>query len=247
VGSTQRGHVSRIGDLEPNPNNQEQESYWRKKKRAPAKAYEQYEHSTDGQHRTAEQYNWRRQNMLTFFTTVAAIFAAVFAFKTFIQAKRQADIAQNALIASSRPWVRTIDATVTKLEVQKDQVFAWVDFSYKAIGPSPATAVMISPKLLIPSAEPFAFEEVRKLCAEEKASGEVTGDALFPGEDGNITNGFGRPMSELISARDAILRRTISGWAQGFGDEEARSVAPQLARAANFTDFGIIVCLLLHR
>ncbi len=69
---------------------------------------------------------------------------------------------------------------------------------------------MVSQKLLIPSAEHFAFEEVRKLCAEEKASGKVTGDALFPGEDGKITRGFGRPMNELISARDAIFRQMIN-------------------------------------
>ncbi len=31
---------------------------------------------------------------------------------------------------------------------------------------------------------------------------------------------------------------------QAFGADETKSVAPQLAKAANFTDFGLIACLI---
>jgi hypothetical protein len=70
------------------------------------------------------------------------------------------------LIASNRPWVELTAIKVTRLEVKKDQVLVWVDFSFRNIGHSPAQVVSIFPELLIPEAQPWGFKEARRICAD---------------------------------------------------------------------------------
>ena len=142
-------------------------------------------------------------------------------------------IAQSALVASSRPWVQITDAVVTKLEVQADQVSVWAEFFVQGIGPSPATAVAISPALLVPGLERWPHVETRRLCSEVKTINKVVGYALFPGDVGKLSMNFGRPMRDLIAGRDAHTREMIEGWRSAWGEEEAERLAAGLAQTAN--------------
>jgi hypothetical protein len=88
-----------------------------------SRRYADYDHPTEHEHRTAEQFNWRNANRLNVFIAVAAGVAAIFAAGSFYETRRQADLASKALIASQdaaeaarmqaenmdRPWVKLID------------------------------------------------------------------------------------------------------------------------------------------
>ena len=80
----------------PKPSYEHGESNEEPKHMPPGNIYEHYNHSSEGEHRTAEQFNWRWQNTLTKITILFAATVAFFAIKTYGETKRQADAACKA-------------------------------------------------------------------------------------------------------------------------------------------------------
>ena len=74
-------------------------------KHAPACRYKGHNHSSEAEHRTAEQYYWRWSLFLNWLIFFVAFGAASFAYKTFVQTKRQANVAQWALAETDRPAI----------------------------------------------------------------------------------------------------------------------------------------------
>lgn len=64
---------------------------------APGHKYKNYSHSTENEHRTAEQFKWRQERVLGSLTTLFSFCAALLAGLTFRETRRQADIAQDTL------------------------------------------------------------------------------------------------------------------------------------------------------
>lgn len=77
----------------------------RSKKKPPGYRYSHYDHPTEEQHRTAEQFAWKAAKNLGVWTGVAASVAALFAVWTWVETKRQADTADLALVAVQRAYV----------------------------------------------------------------------------------------------------------------------------------------------
>lgn len=80
--------------------------------RAPAKAYEDYDHATEQEHQTAEQKHWSRTNVISWFTLGFTVIAAVSAAGAFLQTRRQADSAEKQLTLSREQEVSQLRAYV---------------------------------------------------------------------------------------------------------------------------------------
>ena len=73
--------------------------------RPPSHRYSHYDHPTEEEHRTAEQFSWRYGYALNVGVAILTLIGASFAVGTYLQTKRQADIAQKALAESDRPLI----------------------------------------------------------------------------------------------------------------------------------------------
>ena len=161
------------------------------KKKTPGHRYKGRDHPTEEEHRTAEQYNWRRENILAFLTTLFAAGAVVFAFKTFVQTKRQADIAQTALVASTRARLKiTAVSNVVLNAAGEHGVVAWFTsiVNYRNYGQSPAENINFTPHIFVVGAGPSPEET----CRRDKSSVESFGssaDVVFPQDDGGKWSG----------------------------------------------------------
>lgn len=88
-----------------NLSDEHDETQEKSNKIAPDRRYKQYEHSDEPEHRTAEQYNWRRQNALSLLVIIFSGSAAIFTAKTYLETKRQADISYESFVESNRPII----------------------------------------------------------------------------------------------------------------------------------------------
>jgi len=79
-------------------------------RRAPSHKYKNYDHPSENEHRTAEQFNWKITNRLNVFIIFFTFGTAVFAGLAYFQAKRQADA----------EWQQTI--------ITKAQIAAYINF-----------------------------------------------------------------------------------------------------------------------
>ena len=196
-----------LWERDPNTGNEKQKPQWRKKKIAPAKAYEQYDHSTDGQHRTAEQYNWRRQNWLTFLTTIFTALAVVFAFKTFIQTRRQADIAQTTLIASTRPWVQIDSIEVHDFFIFANELVTNVLVHYSNVGHSPAQSIAMKAEIFVGGA---SVADAANQCPKELIENRFTSTkSVFPNQTGGDWSNLHVPNLDRIKINGYPTRYVV--------------------------------------
>lgn len=112
----------------------------RPRKAAPAKIFESYDHASDKAHQTAEQFNWKFARNVGAATLIFSIVAAGGTVGAFIETWRQANVAQEALIAGDRPW---LEVTVRPVAVTLTPNFNIVtlDIRAKNYGHSPAQTV----------------------------------------------------------------------------------------------------------
>lgn len=82
---------------------QEKRRYYSKE--APAKKYEHAKHATDGEHRTAEEYQWRIDSRMTALTTSFAAVAVILTYCTFQATREQAQDGHTNLILSQSAFV----------------------------------------------------------------------------------------------------------------------------------------------
>jgi hypothetical protein len=97
---------------------------------------------------------WNRRTAIAVFIYTALTLAIVvlsagstwFSYKSAVasqgaalQAHRQADIAQDALVASSRPWIKVTDAHLVGIQIINAEMFISIEVDIENIGHSPAT------------------------------------------------------------------------------------------------------------
>jgi hypothetical protein len=105
-------HQETANELESHTEDHPQSS---KAKFPPSQRYADYTHPTEHEHRTAEQFNWRKANRLNIFIAVAAGIAALFAAGSFVETRRQADAADATLRETRTANTRADDATKRQL------------------------------------------------------------------------------------------------------------------------------------
>ena len=74
-------------------------------KTSPSYRFRNYRHANEDEHRTAEQYFWRRSFWLSVATTLAAVTAAIFAVLGWQQARHQTNDAHESLVLSEAAFV----------------------------------------------------------------------------------------------------------------------------------------------
>ena len=144
-------------------------SHYKKKKRyrpkeAPAKRHENASHATDEEHRTAEEYQWRIDGHMAKLTTLFAFVAVVLTYCTLQatqeqvsdghlalgEARKQTNIAQENLIATTRAWIHL---SIDPSSMSANWVPAGLDIQIPVIqdnqGNSPALAEAVQPFLFM--------------------------------------------------------------------------------------------------
>ena len=181
---------------------QSQTPAYTKKRKAPARRYENHEHATEDEHRTAEQFNWTRINAIAGMTVFFAGLAAFFAFQTYRATEIQAVTAQKSYTASLRPWVfiskRDAQSGLHFLSVGNPTIIVYVDLA--TIGQTPALRVGSFTKML-PYEDASTLPYQRSFCIENKDLYEkdshqknpVTGQTFFPGQPEQKLALFGLP------------------------------------------------------
>ncbi len=117
---------------------------------APARRFNDTEHATEEEHRTAEQYNWRLYNRISGATVFFAAIAAFYAYQSYTEARRQAneserqtEIARKAFIAGNRAWLDLSVEIISDLEPQIDGEHIAVRVKSQNFGHSPALNVVV--------------------------------------------------------------------------------------------------------
>lgn len=175
----------------------------------PSHRYKRYNHPSEEEHRTAEQYNWRYGNSLNALIFIAASVAAIFAGLTYYQTRRQADIAQDALFASVRPWMEIEDIEPAS-GVRWDASGASIAFDYKIknVGHSPAIAVDVQGELY-----PYAFKgptpqvETMRFCRQSESwfpPSAARFGILFPDQSTSGGAGYVATMADIDRQRQSI-------------------------------------------
>jgi hypothetical protein len=108
-------------------------------------------HPTEEQHRSAEQTNWGRQNRINLIIIVLTVIAVEFSYNTFVQTRRQADIAKEAYLASKRAWmdVSVVDDSVEFRWDLNDVPTIGAELTGINQGNSPALEASVSPALVV--------------------------------------------------------------------------------------------------
>ena len=137
---------------------QKENSQTRPEKKPPGYRFRHYDHPTEEQHRTTEQFAWRTAKNLGVWTGVAASLAAVFAFWTWYETRSQANAAwdqartaREALIDSNRAWFNiSVDLSDTSLK-WKSEIGVTLYTKVKGVnsGNSPSIDTMMFADLLV--------------------------------------------------------------------------------------------------
>lgn len=189
----------------------------------------------DGQHAPKSRIEWTREQSLAWWANVASfvnVGATLAAFVLLVQTlrvtqdtlavsqraaeetRRQADIAQEALIASSRPWIMLTDVKPDSFSSDDETGVALrVNMTVKNVGHSPAQNVSVTGRLLIDDFDPPPDQAMMSICQEPRnGSFIIPGQALFPDRDQDIYEGVGYPFvihaEKVWEARAARINST---------------------------------------
>lgn len=133
-------------------------------------------------------------------------------------AKKSADVAQNTLIATQRPWISVKIELVSPLRFSEKDVKATFRFTLKNVGVSPANNVYVDPLLVPTFGEPG--EALQKLQADYRGRKltdvQIGGLSLFPGDfeteniDVTLTREVDRNAREAKNVPPNTLKDSLS-------------------------------------
>lgn len=166
------------------------------------------------EHQAAERGYWRSSlrvsKVATFASTASFVFAGFalwFSYDATREATRQADIAQKALAASTRPWMQAKEFSIERAAVSEGRAVFSTKLVLKNVGSTPALVVYVRPTLLTADMDPYPRRLVRGACSRAKEIHEpVFNTVVFPGEERTITAAdlhFSVALGEVRRAREA--------------------------------------------
>ena len=178
------------------------------KPKPPGHRYNCYEHPTEEQHRTAEQFSWRNSLVLNVGIAIAAAFTVLFAAGTYWQTRKQTDIASKQLtiaLGADRAWISPIGATVNNSPSVGEPLSLSVD--YQNTGRSPALGMRENHLTGHVSMPDFANGEYPAIPENQQCIG------LEPSEGTKVTypasGGFERLSFEI--KKNAVTQEMLSG------------------------------------
>jgi hypothetical protein len=226
-------------------------------------------HPSDGEHRTAEQRNWTRQNLISvvtlFFTLVAAagaVWSYVNSNSALVEARKQTNfariavdqykiqaseakiqtgIAAQALVTADRPWVDA-DVKVTRLVIDKDQISIWFSFTYRNVGRSPAQQVSAMPHVILTDRP--SFSPAKADCDGVKDHPNlIKGNAVFPGSAPPTTIETGIPMREVKAFSNERYASSIRDEMQAFPEDLTPEYQRGLEKDSRMVSLGVVGCV----
>lgn len=213
-------------------------------------------HPQEEHHRRHEGWYWLASIFLSLAIAIGAGLSARYAYRAAseaheqaMQARRQADIARDTLVASNRPWVMLTDINPVSLSSDDGAgVHFWVKVSVKNVGHSPAQNVSISGRLLIGDFDPPPNEAMVTVCREPQSSSFIIpGRVLFPDQAQNIygdtPSSFGIEADRVWAARAARIKSTYD-MKMAFGNaERAQAWANELAKFPFYAPLNFVGCI----
>lgn len=150
--------------------------------------------SGDDEHQREERRYWRRSIVISKVATAVTAGGLVFAglafiagYRAMIETRRQADTAQEALIAADRPWIKVLELSGPRIEVRDNAVFLRAGLKVKNIGRSPAQHAFIRTKLSPDGSVMDDARETEMLCRNAAARGIPPFETLiFPDDESSI-------------------------------------------------------------
>ncbi len=224
----------------------------------------------DGRDTPKGRVNWTREQRLALWANVASfvsVGAALAAFVLLVQTlhitqntlavsqraaeetQRQADIAQDALIAGNRPWVMLTD--VKPVNLVSDNEFG-VDFrvsiSVKNVGHSPAQNVSVSGRLLIGEFDLPPDQVMASECQKPRdGSFVIPGEAVFPDQtqdlNGGVAEAFGIGAEKLWEARAARINSAREYNATVGRPDRAQAWAEELSKFPFHAPLSLVGCI----
>ena len=187
--------LAQLKNLFPNSYEHHSDAEKRRHKKAPAHRYKNYHHSTQEQHRTAEEVNWRRQNI---WTRVAVVFAAGAFGATFTQAWIARDTERQQL----RAYV-SVDPTNKPILVLGQPAIA--DVELRNSGQTPARDIALCGNIII-----VTNDEITSAANDPTVYDyEVSLGSIFPGKErvGHLTtsNAVTQPDLNAVGMGDKFI------------------------------------------
>lgn len=199
---------------------------------------------------------WTRSEVIGAISAGATLAGSLFAALALIaalqavgQASRQADIAQNALTASSRPWVMLAEVKPERLASDDEAgVIFWVNISVKNVGHSPAQNVSVSGELLIGDYDPSPDQAMANVCQRpRRGSFIIPGRVLFPDQtqsiQGEIPNAFSIRGKKVWAARAAHIKSSHDYEMAREKPERAQALAEALSKFPFHAPLSLVGCI----
>jgi len=213
---------------------------------------DQHADAGDERHKRGERVYWWVTGTTSVSATIAAAAAAWFANGAFTETRRQADTAQQALVAADRPWIKVVDFTAHGIKVEEKVVWAHATIQVKNIGRSPAQHTFVRVKLIPDPSMLEEPDEAVRLCREAEDEPRWWANRLiFPDDTAAFREAAASEMRDVLDQRDAKLRWEREQIAGITGDgpvaRAIREVAEEGLRAKEsqplYAGFALVGCI----
>ncbi len=178
---------------------------------APRPSAGEHDAARDERHKRGERIYWGVTGAASILATGATCFAAWFAWGAYTAAlnavsetRRQADIAQDALVASTRARLKitSVESVTAKRREGDPAVRFQATAAYRNFGQSPAQNIFLTLRANVTGAEPPPEDA----CEEDKATvNAYSAEVVFPQNDeGGGTYSAEMPVGDLIAQAAAV-------------------------------------------
>lgn len=206
-------------------------------------------------------HEWSRSEVIAAASAAATLAGAVFAAFAFFaaleaarEAGRQADIAQDNLLVSDRPWIKVEKVSVNKLTMINGAIIGFAEVSVKNFGHSPATNLFVRHEIKPFGNSQWGRDITATICKTAREKREAsTIQVIFP-DDGKPTGGnlgdeelvpmqLFVPPEDIASAKAARLENNFAQDKVSFGFEQAIKRKKEKETSAFQTTFTLAGCL----
>lgn len=226
-------------------------------RQAQHRATEQKRAEAEERHRGREHVYWWITGAAAVFATIGTLAAAGFAAgaynaavqsvvaaeKAVVETRRQADTAQEQLVASTRPWIKVASVANPHVDVLEDSVLIALTAEIANLGQSPAQGAFINTKLLPNSITPDETAAVAALCDAPAWSPFLGKRTVFPGDKPAIVMGATITADEIREQRDKSRRDQIEVLRSYVGRDAALEREREFAPEPLHAGFSFLGCV----
>lgn len=195
------------------PDNSADPAYGKQPSRPPKPTYEEGWHPQEEKHRRREGRYWLATSVLSAMVAIGAGLSARYtyraateAYEQAVQARRQADAAEDQLIATMRARLKLAAITAAYVTKAEGVDVAWFNFkpTYKNFGPSPAENISFEPHIFVVGAGPSP-RQVCKTGVGWIMRDDSTDIVFLQDEGGEVWVGVQVPLQELKEDAATVL------------------------------------------